>query len=499
MTTGKSEAVGLRLALETGGLGVSPTTGWLTMQPDQAGIADFYLKVTTVAPSPLSTLRQMEAPELVDADAMPKVTADLTMDHLYAIREPAMLVVPKHSGGTGQSRFAVTAVSSTVYTVAALGALPAGTLISAKGFTNAANNGLKVVGASSTGTTIPTSGLVAETVSGYTPYVEVAGFRGAASDITIDVNGNILSTVADFTTMGLNVGQVIYLGGVPGTAFSFAAGYVGFVKLTAIAAHQLTTSIVTRQWTVGAADSGTGKTIDLRFTSWLREVDMLDASYQEPSVAMELAIPGIGAANATVYCYAQGNVLDQLEITAAAKSLIKMMLTFSGTFVTNPSTTRLTGPSTAQAVLERQRFNAVTKQPYLRFTDATTGAVVSNKFSSWKLTHKNGFTPLKQQGFYGTAENIVGKAEVSIDAEVYVNQVEGINAAPNNTTIAFGSGFRNTDGGVFFDVPSMKFDASPLTFPANGPVMLSAKTAGFRDAVGNFTMGISMFADLPAS
>jgi hypothetical protein len=157
------------------------------------------------------------------------------------------------------------------------------------------------------------------------------------------------------------------------------------------------------------------------------------------------------------------------------------------------------GPATAQAVIERQRFNAVTKQPYLRFTDATTGAIVSNKISSWKLTHKNGTSPLKQQGFFGTAENIIGTAEVAIEAEVYVNQVEGINAAANNTTIAFGSGFRNGDGGVFFDVPSTKWTDAPLTFPANGPVMLSAKTGGFRDAIGNYTLGVSMFAHLPPS
>jgi hypothetical protein len=499
MSTGKSEAVGLRLALETGGLGVSPTVGWLVMQPDQAGITDFYLNTTTVQPAPMSTSRQMEAPEIVDGDAMPKFVGDLTMDHLYAVRESVMLVVTKHSGGTGLSRFRPTARTTTDFTVPALGALPAGTLVSSKGWLNAANNGLFVVGASSTGTAIKVSGGVAETPSGYTPIVEVAGFRGAASDITVDVNGNILSTIADFTTMGLNVGQVIYLGGAPGTAFSFALGYIGFVKLDAIAAHQLTTSIIHRQWTQGALDAGTGKTIDLRFNSWLREVDILTADYQEPSNAMELAIPGIGAGNATVYCYAQGNLVDTMEITAASKALIKLNLTFSGTFVTQPSTTRLTGPSTAQAVLERQRFNAVTKQPYLRFVDATTGAIVSNKFQSWKLTHKNGVSPIKQQGTFGTAENIVGKAEVGIDAELYVNQVDGINAGPANTTIAFGSGFRNGDGGVFFDVPSLKFSGSPLTFPANGPVMLSAKTAGFRDAIGGYTMGVSMFADLPAS
>lgn len=499
MSTGKAESISLRSVTETA-LGVAPTTGWLVLQPDQAGVTNFYLKVTTVAPSPASVLRQMEAPELVDADAAPQITGDLTLDHLYAFREGMMLVVTKHNGGTGLSRFLPTARTTTDVTVPALGALQAGTLMSLKGFVNAANNGLFVVGASSTATAIKIAGGAAETVSGYTAVAEVAGFRGASGDIQIDASGNITSTVADFTTMGLQPQQVIYVGGVPGTAFAFATtGYGGFVMVTAITATKLTTNPVFRQWTQVGADTGVGKTIDLYWNSWLREVAFDDADYREPSFTMELGIPGIGTANATAFCYAQGQTVDQFEVTAASKALIKLMLTFSGTFVTNPTLTRVTGPSTAQATLERQRFNAVTKQRYLRFTDGTTGAVISNKVMSWKLTHKNGVSPIKQQGFFGTAENIVGKAELMIDAELFVNQTDGIAIAPNNTTVAFGSGFNNGDGGVFFAAPSLKFTDSPLTFPANGPVMLSAKSAGFRDAVGNYTLGVSMFSFLPAS
>lgn len=499
MSTGKAEAIGLRVVTETA-LNVAPTTGWLVIQPDQAATTDFYSKTGTVAPSPASVLRQMEAPELVDADAMPKFMGDLTMDHLYAFREAMMLVVTKHSGGTGVSRFFPTARTSTDVTVPAAGALQAGTLMSLKGFANAGNNGLFVVGASSTSIAIKISGGIAETVSGYTAVAEVAGFRGASGDITIDASGNILSTVANFTTMGLNVGQVIYVGGAPGSAFAFALGYTGFVQITAITATQLTTNPAVRQWTQAGADTGVGKTIDLRWNSWLRQVPIDNLSeYTEPSLQMELSIPGIGAANATVYCYSQGNLVNNFAITAASKALIKMEIEFSGTFVQNPTVTRVTGPSTAQATLERQRFNPVTKQRYIRFTDATTGAIVSNKFLSWKMSAKNGVSPIKQQGTFGTAENIVGKFDIGVDAELFVNQVEGINAAPNNTTLTFGSGFNNGDGGVFFLIPSLKFTETPITFPANGPVMLSVKSGGFRDAIGNYTLGISMFADLPAT
>jgi len=503
--TVKAEACGVLSALETT-LGVQPTTGWTTVQPDQDGINDFYLKTTTVQPSPLTVLRQMEAPEQVDADSAPKLTLDLTMDHMYAWREGMMLVVTKHSGGTGVSRFFPTARTTTAFTVAAGGALQAGTLMVSRGFivgANAtANNTLLVVGAASTGTSITVAGGVAETVSGYLATLEVAGFRGAVGDIGIDANGNITSTAANFTTMGLNVGQVIYVGGVPGSAFAFAtAGYGGFVKINTIAANLLTTSPVIRQWTQVAADTGAGKTIDLYWGSWLREVAFTSTDYPavEPSYQLELSWPGIGTAGATEYTYAQGQSVQQFKVTAAPKSLIKLEMSFIGTSVAGPTTTRATGAATANATLDVQRFNPVTKQRYCRFTDATTGAVLCNKISSWALTHSNGVSPLKQQGFFGTFENIMGKAEVGIDAEVYVNQDDAIKACRDNTTVSFGAGFNNGDGGMFFEVPSLKFTDATPKFPGNGAVMLSPKAGGFRDAVGNYTMGLSMFAFLPAS
>ena len=101
-------------------------------------------------------------------------------------------------------------MTSTGYTVPALGDLTAGLLIHAKGFPTAANNGLKVVASSSTGTEIKASGLTAESLTaarGAT--VEVAGVQGDTADITLNSSGNLTSTTLDFTTLGLNIGQTI--------------------------------------------------------------------------------------------------------------------------------------------------------------------------------------------------------------------------------------------------------------------------------------------------
>lgn len=501
MSLSKSEAAGVLIAPETiGSLGVQPTTGWRTLQPDQDQITDFYLNIKTVAPSPISVERQMQAPVIVDADASPKLQQDLTGDLLNDIGEGIVLAKAKHNGGTGQSFFIPTSASTTDYVVTALGALPAGTLVKGTGWVNAANNGLRVVGASSTGISIKVTGGVAETPgSAYLATVEVAGFRGASGDIKLDVNGNLTSTVADFTTMGLVAGQWIYVGGVPGSAFAFAtSGYSGFAKIAITPTANLIT-LARRAWTVGAADTGTGKTIDLYFCRWLRNVSTTDADYQEQSYQMELSLSGIGGGGATEYVYAAGQMVGMFELDAPLASLVKTTISFIGTNVTDPSTSRATGASTAPVSVAIDRFNTSTTEPYIKFANAATEASVSTDIASWKLSMDNGITGQKQHGTLGPKRLIVGKLNVTMDLEVVVTQDDAIKACTANTTLTFGAGLRSTTGGVFVDVPSLKFTGAVPKFPANGAVMISPKAGAFVDATGRYTVGFSYFSYLPAS
>lgn len=497
----RAESAGVLIAPETiGSLGIPPTTGWRTMQPDQDQINNFYRNIKTVAPSPISAERQMQAPVIVDADAQPTLSQDLTGDLLNDVDEGMLLVKAKHSGGTGSSRFVPSARTTSAYTVTAGGALQAGTLVFARGWVNTANNGLFVVGAGSTSTTINVSGGVAETPSGYLATLGVAGFRGASGDIQLDVNGNLISTVADFTTMGLNVGQEIYVGGVPGTAFAFAtAGYSGVAEVAAVATNLLT--LRRRAWTIAAADTGTGKTIDLYWSRWLRNVATTSADYQEQPYHLELTLSGIGGGGANEYVYAQGQYISTFKITAALAQLVKCELAFLGTDVTDPSTTRVTGPSTAPVPLEVDRFNTAssTGEPYVQIINAATEASVASDIMSWTLNYSNGVTGQKQQGKIGPKRIIVGKVDCSIDMELVVTQDDAIKACTANTTLSFGSLLRNTNGGVFVNVPSLKFTGAVPKFPANGVVTISPKAGAFVDANLRYTLGLSEFDYLPAS
>ena len=148
-------------------------------------------------------------------------------------------------------------------------------------------------------------------------------------------------------------------------------------------------------------------------------------------------------------------------------------------------------------MLAIDRFQSVSKLLYLRVLNQATEAVVSSDIDNWKLTFSNNISPQKQQGVLGASRLIVGKAQADIDIECWLTQDEGWAATAANTSLAFGAGFRNADGGAFFDVPSLTFNDAPVKFPGNGAASLSVKAAGFRDATGNYTLGMSLFPYLP--
>jgi hypothetical protein len=503
----RAESISL-LAVKETTLGVAPAAGGQTLQPNPDGVSDYYLHTTVVQRAPLSRLRQMEASEIVDGDATPKLTHDLTKDLTDTFGEGIMLARAKHNGGTGTAYFTnnlatptVTARTTTAYTVSANGALQAGTLVVPRGWVTGANataNGtLQVVGASSTGTSVPVAAGVAETPSGYTVTLEVAGFRGASGDIGLDVSGNLTSTVADFTTMGLVAGQVVWLGGTVGGGHDFIGvpAYRGYAKILTIAQHLLTFSW--RQWTVAAADPGTGQAIDLYWGRWIRNVAFGAADYVESTYQLELTYPGLSGGVTDEYAYSFGNMLDQFMLTMGKAALVTTELSFIGTTIGDPTVTRQAWGTAAGSPLAVAGVTTVTKLLYERLTVQATNAIVSDDIDTSKLTFMNHVSPQKQHGNLGTKRDVVGKVEVGIDMTAFLTQDDALKACRANTTLTYGVGLRNEDGGWFFDVPDVKCTDSTPKFPANGPVTLDLKLAAFRDPTSNFTLGMTLFPYLP--
>ncbi len=228
--------------------------------------------------------------------------------------------------GTADSIITDAGTTSNTYVVASGGAdVKAAHLVRATGFTNSANNQI-FRAASSTGTTIVGTalGLTAETAPPATAKLKVVGFQGAAADITALADG-IGSTLLDFTTLGLAVGQWVKIGGtLDASTFAFlvTAGAVSraaaWARITAIAAAKLTLDNLPAGWTT---DVGTGKTIKVFFGDQIRNGTTMTFGTIERGFLGQ-AVPS--------YIVNRGMAVNQLTTEMASRDKIKWSVAFNG-------------------------------------------------------------------------------------------------------------------------------------------------------------------------
>jgi hypothetical protein len=276
-------------------LGVLPgSPQWYELEPN--GITKWGTTISKEARSPISQARARRKGVVTDMDSSVEIDADLTLAQLRLVAEDFLF-----SRAVGADAFLTSAATVTGYTVAALSAAAAGrllysgagagavSLVHVTGFTNDANNGLKPITAvMATGATeIKAAGNVAEAPAA-TSMVEVcvAGVRGAAGDLKIDAQGNLISTALDFTTTGIAPGQVIRLGGLDVTHEFFNDANNGFARVRVVAAHKLTLDKKDEPFVLDdGTDTGAGGTnlrIDILFGQFVRNVGVNHADWREP-------------------------------------------------------------------------------------------------------------------------------------------------------------------------------------------------------------------------
>jgi hypothetical protein len=500
-----SEATAVRAAPESS-KGVAPSTGWQEIQPDDGTLADWGNKYVDVERNTYSKRLMLEPGDHVKKDVGFSIVHDTNKDFLDLMLPSAMRCVTAHFGGTGLSLFHPTAVvdgggSDDSYTVAASGAFAANILIYARGFSNAANNGLKVtVVSTATAIKVATASLVAEVPTG-TVTVDAVGFQGASADITMNASGNLTSTLLDFTTLGLKVGMWIYLPNAAEAATMGSANYAfanaaltGWARITAIAAALLT---LERHTFTPAADTGTGKTLRVFVHSRLHRNYTLDnALYARPTLHMEKEM--IDEAGAAFYEYAEGLAVNMLKIAAPINSKITATIDVIGMDATDPVAvgSRIAGPSTAYAPLATSLIDTQNDLQVIRLRN-TAGTALVDEFNDWTFTADNKVTPKDVQGTFGAAGHKYGKFNYSADCKVYYANTASLAAVTNNTQGAFDVFTSNGEYGLTIDMPNTRIRELKQELAADDIAMLSFKLVAYPSTADGIGCAIGVFGYLP--
>jgi hypothetical protein len=492
-------------------LGVLPgSPQWYELEPN--AINSFGTTIAKEARSPISQARARRKGVVTDLDSAIEFEADLTLAHLRLFAESFLF-----SRAVGADAFLTSAATATGYTVAALSAPQAArllyggaganavSLVHVQGFRNDANNGLKPVTAvhAAAATEIKVAGNVAEVPAADSLVeVAVAGLRAAAGDLHIDAQGNLTSTVLDFTTTGIAENQTIHVGGLDVANQFFHAENTGFARVRIVEAHKLTLDkkdapFATDDGTVDGA-GGAGVRVDLLFGQFVRNVDVNDADYREYSNQFELASPNLMPGGITGYEYSLGNYADSLSLAIPLSGKATITLGFVGTDTLKPNTVRALAASTAKAGGQVESFGSASDIARLRAQDVDEAGLTTD-FKSATFTLTNNVAGEKVIAKLGPKYLNVGNIEVDVETQVLFTNPDVIERIRCNRTIGLDWVLLNGDGGVVFDLPTGTLDGGGREMPANQSVLLNTTYMAHEEDEFSFTCGLSFFPALPVT
>ncbi|MEO1208385.1 MAG: phage tail tube protein [Cyanobacteria bacterium J06638_20] len=485
---------GLAVAKEAS-LGVLPgSPDWKQLEPND--ITNFGAEITTVARDPISADRQRRKGTVTDLDSAPEYEADLTMDIVDDFIAGFCFVVATNEN----LRFNGASATGTGYTVPALDAaqgavLQSGSLVFAQGYSTTANNGLKplTADAASTDTELTVAGLSAETAS-ESAILEYAGIRAATGDLTLTVSGTtavLSTTLLDFTTLGLTVGQFIHIGGLT-TSEQFDTG-AGYARITSIAATEIGLDKLAAAL---ATDDGVGDTVDLLFGQFIRNVATTDPAFIEQSFQFEAQFPNLGPAGETGFEYATGNFCNQLEFTFPLTDKATVTASFVGLDTETPVFVAKTGSDTPRQSLKTTALNTSSDFGRLRIQN-TDETGLTTDFKEITLTLNNNASPEKVLGCLGARFINTGNFEVDLETQVLFTSEEVIEAIKENRTVTFDLLVNNDNGSMAIDIPSLTLGAGDKELPVNESILINLTGQAFRDPTLGTSLSVSLFPAAP--
>ena len=515
---------GLSYVAETS-LGVAPTTGWQTLEPNN--VSTYGATITTVARRPISADRGRKKGTVTNAESAVEFEADLTIDAFDDFAEGFVFAeyankefVLKSTGGLVPPPVA-TSATWTVQSVStllggklqftALGPWP---LVFGKGYTNAANNGLHqlTVDPAPTDTTLTTdSTLVAETPPTKAD-LQVAGVRCAIGDLALTVSGSTATIVSaadisDWSTLGLFVGQYVHVGsddGSGGRQNMFddgAAGDVyGYARVASISGATLSLDKIDAK--LSTTDASNATLVDIMFGRFLRNVPVTaaadDNEFLERTFQFEGLYPDLGGVGTDEYEYAKGNFANELSLSLPLTDKATATWGFIGTTTDDITASRATGPSAAVGPLRTTAIN--TSSDMASITTDVISSVSDVCFKSLTVTIRNNVSPENCLGTLGASFVNSGLFEVNIEGQMLFTDKAIVNAVKNNTTVTFAAIMKNDDGAIAVDVPSLTFGGGGREFPVDQSVLVNITGEAFNDPTGaipDVSLGISLFPSVP--
>ena len=494
-----SNVTGLAIAEETtpGVLPGSPV--WYEAEPNS--YQEFGGQIETVARDTLNATRQRLKGSTTDLNVSAGFNTDLTQHNLTRIQQGFVFADAHEKPDTASfnsTAITISAVDGTndqFEAASGLDAFLSGSLVFSQGFTNTINNGLHVVDGVAAGAIDVTTNLVTETPPAGAR-VQAVGFQFASADAVMTVSGGVATlscTAADFTDMGLTIGEWVWLGG-DDSGDAFATCPRGFARIETIAATALRFDKVTSAF---VSDTGTGKTLQMFFGKFLRNEpdadDIVTRSYQlERTLGRD--------ANGVQSQYIEAAFCNTLTLNIPTANKATVDLGFVGLDDVYRDGTTGVKSGDRVAALGEDAFNTSSKVYRLRMNIIDPATLQPTALFGYvtdaNITISNNVSAIKAVGNLGGIDVSVGNFDVGGTITALFTEISACDAIRNNPDVTFDVILAQENAGLIYDIPLTALGNGRLDVVKDQPIKLPISMLAAKGAAG-YTLGIVNFPYLP--
>lgn len=500
-----SNITGLAYAEEAslGVLGGSPV--WNRLEPNSYD--DFGGEITTVAPNPINPSRQRKKGVTTDLDASGGFNQNLTFYNLQDLLQGIFFADMRRKGYQLVTTVDIDTANPDEYEMTDTAGFLVGSLVKGWNFNNAANNGMNVVTAvvNNVSVEVATGILVTEASPPANAYLQVVGHQGAIGDIDVDVSGDfprLTSTTLNFTTLGLVVGQWIFVGGdTAGTRFTNAVNN-GFKRIRSIAANALT---LDKSVQAMVTEANTTSTLQIFFGDVIRNESGTLIKRRSYHLDRTLGAPDNASPAQIQSEYLRGAIPSEFAINIPTANLVNFDLSFVA--IDHLQRTGAEGPLQTN-VVSPQRGNVFnTSSDFSRIKMASVSAdneapvALFAFITEATITINNNLSPNKAVGTLGAFDVTAGTFQVSGSITAYFGNVTAIRAIRNNADITLDMAIVKDNQGIVIDIPLVSLGDGRLNVeqdqPITLPLSMDAATAEDVATGMDHTMLLTFFGYLP--
>lgn len=484
-----SNYTGLRYAEEDSYKTVSGDEYWDPLEPNS--YSDFGGGITTLARRPINASRQRKKGVVTDLEANGGFNTDLTQANLQDLlqgfffadlRTKAELSVATVDG-TGED-----------YEPASGGdGFDANDLLFAKGFDDAANNGLKTVVSGAASSVVVSEDLT--TAATQTGTISKVGHNFATGDAAIDVTGDLpalVTTTKDLTELGILPGEWIYIGG-DATLHNFSDNTVnnGFKRVRSVSTNAM---YFDKSDSTMVTDDGATEDIQIFFGRVLKnESDQTLITRRTYQLERTLGAPDDAQPAQIQAEYVVGAVPGECSFQINSADKVMVDLSFLGADVEQiDGPTSLKG-GTRPSLTEEDAFNTSSDIPRIKMAEVSdTNEAPTALFAyitDMTLTINNNLTRNNAVGVLGAFDVTAGLFEVGGSLTAYFADVDAVTAVRNNADITIDFHLVKSNKGISFDIPLMTLgDGKPnveqdaaITLPFSHEAASGAKAVSTMD------------------